>query len=204
YGRIYFARARTERKFAALRCLEAIRLYAVRHDGKLPMRLDQIKEVPVPVDPFTGKPFEYEATGDRATLYSAARAAPVPGQKPNPQLALLYEIPLKRCRSAVGISSFFDLGSLFNAPSPVCRRAPVAGGCRRPRRPAAGGEDDSPRPARRRPAVAGAALPATARSAAAEAGQRGHRLPQGECDVEGSRFDYDPPGPDRASPPLAP
>jgi hypothetical protein len=96
YGRIYFARARTERKFAALRCLEAIRLYAARHDGKLPLRLDQIKEVPVPVDPFTGKPFEYEATGDRATLYSAARAAPVQGQKANPQLALLYEITLKR------------------------------------------------------------------------------------------------------------
>jgi hypothetical protein len=96
YGRVYFARARTERKFAALRCLEAIRLYAARHDGKLPSRLDQIKEVPVPVDPFTGKPFEYEVTGDRATLFSAARAAPGQGQKPSPQLALLYEITLKR------------------------------------------------------------------------------------------------------------
>ena len=95
-GRILFARTRIERKIAALRCLEAIRLYAANHDGKLPVSLTDIKVVPIPVDPYTGEPFVYMVTGEKATLSSAAIASPVPGRKPNPQDALYYEIVLKR------------------------------------------------------------------------------------------------------------
>jgi hypothetical protein len=95
-GRVLWARTRLERKVAALRCLEALRLYGAGHGGKLPVRLADIKEVPVPVDPFTGRPFEYEATDTRAMLYAPAVAVPIPGRKPLPQDALCYEIVLKR------------------------------------------------------------------------------------------------------------
>jgi hypothetical protein len=92
YEKVYAAVARTDRRFAALRCLEALRLYAAGHDGRLPQRLVDITEVPVPPDPVTGKPFEYEARGDTARL-----AAPVPaGQKPPPYMLLVYELTVQR------------------------------------------------------------------------------------------------------------
>ena len=52
---------RTRRYVAGLRVVEAIRLYAAEHDGKLPQRLEDITEVPVPVNPMTGKLFKYRA-----------------------------------------------------------------------------------------------------------------------------------------------
>ena len=52
------AKARVERRLGLLRHVEALRLYAAEHDGKLPARLADIK-VPLPVDPFTGKAFLY-------------------------------------------------------------------------------------------------------------------------------------------------
>jgi hypothetical protein len=96
HGRVYFARTRLERKIAALRCLEAIRLHTAGNSGKLPASLDEIKVVTVPVDPFTGKAFEYQRDGDRATLYGRALERPGQNRGPNPQDALLYEITLKR------------------------------------------------------------------------------------------------------------
>lgn len=67
-GKVFQSQAMLERKIAALRCIEAIRLYAAAHGGKLPATLGEIKEVPIPVDPITGKAFEYEAHGDKAKL----------------------------------------------------------------------------------------------------------------------------------------
>jgi hypothetical protein len=67
--RVLGAQVRMERRFAVLRCAEAIRLYAAAHDGKLPAALADIKEVPVPVDPVTGHGFEYTVEGNAATLY---------------------------------------------------------------------------------------------------------------------------------------
>lgn len=58
---IHEAAARPRRYLAGLRLLEAIRLYAATHDGNLPQRLEDITEVPVPVNPLTGKPFPYRA-----------------------------------------------------------------------------------------------------------------------------------------------
>jgi hypothetical protein len=60
--------ARLERDIESLRCIEAIRLYAYSHDGKLPGSLDDIKEVPIPSNPMTGKPFSYHLDGDTAVL----------------------------------------------------------------------------------------------------------------------------------------
>jgi hypothetical protein len=67
-GKIAAIQARSERDFDSLRTIEAIRLYAHSHDGKLPGSLDDIKEVPIPSNPMTGKPFSYHLDGDTAVL----------------------------------------------------------------------------------------------------------------------------------------
>jgi hypothetical protein len=68
--KIMTAQARIERKLAALRIIEALRLHAAAHGGQLPDRLDQVTEVPIPDDPGTGKPFGYIRDGATATLMS--------------------------------------------------------------------------------------------------------------------------------------
>jgi hypothetical protein len=90
--KVFTARARVDRKFAALRCVEAVRLYAAAHGGKLPPTLADIKDVPIPDDPITGKPFEYRVEGDRAIL-----VGPLPEDlKGNPAFGLRYELTVRR------------------------------------------------------------------------------------------------------------
>ena len=84
--------ARLERRLDALRCVEALRLYAAAHEGKFPAALDDIKDVPVPDDPVTGKPFGYHLVGDRAFLTST----PFPGQPANNAAAPTYELIFSR------------------------------------------------------------------------------------------------------------
>jgi hypothetical protein len=90
--RVNAAAARVDRQIAALRCIEAIRLYAAAHDRKLPDSLADIKEVPVPPDPMTGKNFEYRASGDTARLYGP----PPSGEQPADNNTLDYRLTLKR------------------------------------------------------------------------------------------------------------
>jgi hypothetical protein len=86
------ATVRIERRLAALRCLEAVRLYADAHDGKLPDKLNAITAVPVPVDPFTGSAFEYSRDGDKAVL-----TGPAPGNEPaGPNNFLRYEVRIAK------------------------------------------------------------------------------------------------------------
>jgi hypothetical protein len=59
-----------ERNIAALEVLEAIRIYAAAHEGRLPENLSDITEVRVPQDPLHGKPFFYHCEGNKATLES--------------------------------------------------------------------------------------------------------------------------------------
>ena len=88
---IYRAIGRSERRCAALRCVEALRLYAAGHDGRLPGKLADITEVPVPPDPRTGRPFDYEMTGTGARL-----SAPLlPGEKPAPGYTLVYDLTVQ-------------------------------------------------------------------------------------------------------------
>jgi hypothetical protein len=68
--RMLVSQYRIERKIAALRIIEALRLYAASHDGHLPNRLDQVKIVPIPLDPGTDQAFEYHLDGQTATLTS--------------------------------------------------------------------------------------------------------------------------------------
>jgi len=62
------AAARTDRELAVLRCIEALRFYAAVHQGTLPTTLAEIKEVPIPPNPVTGKPFPYRLEGQTAIL----------------------------------------------------------------------------------------------------------------------------------------
>lgn len=90
-NKVYTSMDQIERNIAALRCLEALRLYAAGHGGKLPAALSDITEVPVPPDPITGKPFTYEAHGDHARLSAAA-----PTDEPPPALQkLVYDVTLR-------------------------------------------------------------------------------------------------------------
>src|SRR5205823_8341543 len=61
------AQSRLEQRVALLRHVEAVRMYAAAHDGKLPAKLSDCP-VPLPDDPLTGKPFRYEADGATAHL----------------------------------------------------------------------------------------------------------------------------------------
>jgi hypothetical protein len=79
---------RPERHIAALRAIEAIRLYAAAHDGKLPESLDQIREVPVPEDPATARPFVYRRAGNAAILHGPQSDLPHP--------APTYRITIRR------------------------------------------------------------------------------------------------------------
>jgi len=98
--RVFLASSQLDRKLAALRCIEAIRLYAAGHDGKLPAALNEITEVPLPIDPVTGKDFEYKMADGKAVL----SAPPPPGEpsrpgdssKQRPGNYLKYELTLAK------------------------------------------------------------------------------------------------------------
>jgi hypothetical protein len=62
------AEVRLERDVAGLRVIEALRMYAADHNGQLPSRLADIEDVPVPMNPATGKPFVYRLEGAKAIL----------------------------------------------------------------------------------------------------------------------------------------
>jgi hypothetical protein len=87
--KVHGAWARTDRKVALLRTVEAIRIHA-DVTGKLPYELGDIKKVPVPDDPLTGKPFEYKADGAGVVL-----SAPAVGAPPQKGLELRYELKLR-------------------------------------------------------------------------------------------------------------
>lgn len=82
------AQARLDRKVAALRVVEALRLHAGA-EGRLPGSLEEVKIVPIPDDPLTGRPFAYRLDGDTAVLIG-----PMP--KGPEKLGLEYRITLRK------------------------------------------------------------------------------------------------------------
>jgi len=72
-SRIAFLQARLDRHIALLRTIEAIRMFAADHSGRLPGSLAEITSVPIPSDPVTGKDFLY----DRIDARNARLEAPV-------------------------------------------------------------------------------------------------------------------------------
>jgi hypothetical protein len=88
--KVKFAQVRVERKIAALRAVEALRIYAADHDGALPDSLADVPEAPVPDDPGTGKPFEYRRDGATATIISR-----LPGE-PTDRNGLRYRVMIRK------------------------------------------------------------------------------------------------------------
>lgn len=62
------AEVRLDRRVAALRAVEALRMHAAANGDKLPAALADVTIVPVPVDPATDRPFTYHLDGETATL----------------------------------------------------------------------------------------------------------------------------------------
>jgi hypothetical protein len=75
-SKVLAAQVRLDRKIAMLRTIEALRLHAAANGGQLPSSLDRVTMVPVPLDPGTGKPFEYHLDGATATLISRVPGLP--------------------------------------------------------------------------------------------------------------------------------
>ncbi len=90
-GKLKQAQARLEQRLGLLRCVEALRLYAAEHDGKLPVQLKDIK-LPLPVDAVTGKPFVYKLDGGTAIL----RGTPPPGQEKVAAYNVRYEVTISK------------------------------------------------------------------------------------------------------------
>ncbi|MEX2308248.1 MAG: hypothetical protein WD738_11675 [Pirellulales bacterium] len=59
---------RLQREIAALRLIEALRMYAAEHGGRLPTSLDEVTRVPLPMNPATGQPFDYTLEDGVAVL----------------------------------------------------------------------------------------------------------------------------------------
>jgi hypothetical protein len=89
-NRVMSAQAQLERRLAALQTIEALRMYSAAHKGKLPDKLNEVTEVPLPNDPGTGRPFEYSLEGDTATLVSLIAG------DPQPHNGLRYRVTIRK------------------------------------------------------------------------------------------------------------
>lgn len=83
------SQARLEQRIALLRHVEALRLHSAEHEGALPSRLSEVS-VPLPDDPFTGKPFQYELSGGIAHL----RGSPPPGMENDATYNIHYAVTI--------------------------------------------------------------------------------------------------------------
>lgn len=87
--KVKMSQTRLEQRIGMLRCVEAVRMYAAAHKGGLPDNLDDTN-LPLPVDPVTGKPFVYKVHGDTAAL----RGIPPHGMEANPAFNVRYEVTI--------------------------------------------------------------------------------------------------------------
>jgi hypothetical protein len=91
YAKVGMAIVIRERHFDLLQTIEAIRLYAAE-TGQWPDKLTDIKLVPIPNDPATGKPFEFTRKGNKIELYAPP---PIAGERPDRGNAIRYDLTLR-------------------------------------------------------------------------------------------------------------
>jgi len=72
--RVAFLQARLDRNIAMLRIIEAIRMFAADHSGRLPGALAEITAVPIPSDPVTGEEFVYRRTDAKNARLEASKS----------------------------------------------------------------------------------------------------------------------------------
>jgi hypothetical protein len=85
------AQGRLEQRIGLLRHVEALRLYAADHGSKLPEKLADIP-VPLPTDPFTGKPFGYKVDIATAQLHGG----PGRGEEKDAGYNVRYEVIVQK------------------------------------------------------------------------------------------------------------
>ncbi len=85
------AQGRLEQQIALLRHVEALRLHAAEHDGKLPAKLSDLS-VPLPVDPVTGRPFAYTLEGATAHI----RGGSVPAEESDRGPHVHYAVTIRK------------------------------------------------------------------------------------------------------------
>jgi hypothetical protein len=86
------AQTRLDLRIALLRHAEALRLYAAEHNNELPKSLSDVP-VPLPPDPFTGKPVRYSLEGATAHLRGGL---PDGVQTDRPDLHLHFVVTLQK------------------------------------------------------------------------------------------------------------
>jgi hypothetical protein len=86
--KVSMAANRLDARIAALRVIEAARLYAAEH-GRLPATLADITQVPVPLNPTSGAPFVYNSDGLTATLS-------VPSPSGVPFTSLRFQLSIRK------------------------------------------------------------------------------------------------------------
>lgn len=89
-GKVGILTGRLDRQIAALRIVEALRIHAAE-TGSFPPSLEALK-LPVPRDPLTANPFNYELAAGKAVLSGPA----VPAGERSHLAALRFEITLKK------------------------------------------------------------------------------------------------------------
>jgi hypothetical protein len=85
------AQARLEQRISLLRHVEALRLHAAEHHGKLPEKLSDVL-VPLPADPFTGKPFVCSVEAGIAHLHGS----PTHGEEKEAACNFHYEVTIQK------------------------------------------------------------------------------------------------------------
>ena len=68
YPSVWASMCDLDRELAVLRCIEAIRHHAAITGNQLPASWDELRDLPVPTDPATGKRFDYQRVGDHAMI----------------------------------------------------------------------------------------------------------------------------------------
>lgn len=91
--------ATLDRRIAAMRIVEAIRLHAAANRGLLPTSLDALSAVPIPRDPVTDLPFSYVAEPAGTAIVAAptlpARTDPPP-RNTKPIQPLVYRVGIRQ------------------------------------------------------------------------------------------------------------
>ncbi|MFT3879989.1 MAG: hypothetical protein QM703_10060 [Gemmatales bacterium] len=90
YPTVWITVSQADRDIALLRCVELLRNYAAGHNRQLPAGWEDVKDLPVPIDPITGKRFGYILEGDHAVITAEA----IPGST-IPRTERKYEVYLK-------------------------------------------------------------------------------------------------------------
>lgn len=67
-GLVAEAVARMDRRMVRIRAIEGLRIHAAANGNRFPSSLDEVKLVPIPSDPITGKPILYRLEGKTAVL----------------------------------------------------------------------------------------------------------------------------------------